>query len=183
MEECLIDMHKILTENNIEFFLTYGTLLGQYRNNDFIQHDLDIDLGIFSKNFHARIVNIILSSNKFYLKYKQLGDPKDSLEYTFYHKNKCTIDIFFFYPVNENTNDNFYYASSHYGLCDAKKEGFCKWGNHIRGLKQIKFKNRFFNIPINVEEFLEERYGKDWKIPKKFTYLEGIENGYKNLIN
>ena len=36
MEECLTDIHKILNDNNIEFFLVYGTLLGQHRNNDFI---------------------------------------------------------------------------------------------------------------------------------------------------
>ena len=35
----------------------------------------------------------------------------------------------------------------------------------------------------NVEEFLEESYGKDWRIPKRFTYLEGLTSGYTNLIN
>ena len=182
MEECLIDMHKILTENNIEFFLTCGTLLGQYRNDDFISYDTDIDFGIFSRHFHERIKYLVLSSNKFNLQYRILGSPKDSLEYKFWHKNGYSIDLFFYYPVNEN-NDDFYFHASFYGICDTKKEGYCKWGNHIRGLKQITFKNRLFNIPINVEEFLEENYGKDWRIPKKFTYLEGLAGGYKNLLN
>ena len=183
MDECLIDMHKILTENNIEFFLTCGTLLGQYRNDDFISYDTDIDFGIFSRNFHERIKHLVSSSNKFYSEYKTLGTPRASLEYTFYHKNGCPIDLFFYYPVNENNNDDYYYCTSHYGVCDTKKEGYCKWGNHIRGFKQIKFKNRLFNIPKNVEEFLEESYGKDWRTPKKFTYLEGLAGGYTNLIN
>ena len=182
MEECLIDMHKILTENNIEFFLTCGTLLGQYRNDDFISYDTDIDFGIFSRHFHERIKHLVLSSNKFNLQYRILGSPKDSLEYKFWHKNGCSIDLFFYYPVNKN-NDDYYYSASFYGICDTKKEGYCKWGNHIRGLKQITFKNRLFNIPINVEEFLEEHYGKDWRTPKKFTYWEGLAGGYKTLLN
>ena len=85
--------------------------------------------------------------------------------------------------IDGNNNDDYYYCTSRYGICDTKKEGYCKWGNHIRGLKQIKFKNRLFNIPKNVEEFLEESYGKDWRIPKRFTYLEGLASGYTNLIN
>jgi len=59
MEECLTDIHKILNDNNIEFFLVYGTLLGQHRENEFISHDTDIDLGIFSSNFSEDIKNCI----------------------------------------------------------------------------------------------------------------------------
>ena len=42
--ECLCDMKKILDENNQEFFLICGTLLGCIRNNDFIPYDIDIDI-------------------------------------------------------------------------------------------------------------------------------------------
>ena len=43
-------MKKTLDENNQEFFLMAGTLLGCIRNHDFISHDGDIDIGIFYDN-------------------------------------------------------------------------------------------------------------------------------------
>ncbi len=183
MEECLTDIHKILNDNKIEFFLVYGTLLGQHRDNDFISHDTDIDLGIFSHNFSEDIKNCILTSGKFGSWYRRIGGHTDSLEYTFHHNNETKVDIFFLYPVDENIKDDYYYCASWFGICDTKECGYCKWGNHIRGLKQITFKDKLFNVPENTEEFLEECYGEDWRIPKKFDYYGGLAGGYKNLIN
>ena len=168
MEECLTDIHKVLTDNNIEFFLVYGTLLGQHRDNCLIPHDTDIDLGIFSNNFSDDIKNCILKSVKFGNTYRRVGGPNESLEYTFHHINGSKVDIFFFYPVNKDIKDDYYYCASWFGICDTKECGFCKWGNHIRGLKKINFKDKLFNVPVNTEEFLEESYGDDWRIPKKF---------------
>ena len=47
----LESMRKILNKNNQDFFLACGTLLGCIRNNSFIPHDQDIDIGIFANNF------------------------------------------------------------------------------------------------------------------------------------
>ena len=58
--KCLSDMKKVLNKNNTEFFLCWGTLLGQKRENQFIAHDHDIDIGILRNNFnHIEIVTKI----------------------------------------------------------------------------------------------------------------------------
>jgi phosphorylcholine metabolism protein LicD len=47
MRKYLYELIEILTQCKIRYFLTSGTLLGLVREGDFIQGDMDIDLGIF----------------------------------------------------------------------------------------------------------------------------------------
>lgn len=178
-KECLLDMKKILNENDQEFFLVYGTLLGQHRENQFIEHDNDIDIGIFSNKFNPDIKNKIVNSKKFTFLH-DFGKLEDSYECTFTHINGISIDIFIHYLIKENH----YYAPSFTGICDSKKTGYCKWSHHINGLKKIKFMGEEYNIPINTAAYLEEIYGKDYMIPRKFNYVDGLNKGfYKGLIN
>ena len=176
--ECLIDIKKILDENNQEFFLTCGTLLGYVRNNDFIPYDEDIDISILKEKFNIDIIDKIKQSKKFILE-TTYGSIENSFEVSFRHINNTKIDIFIMYQIK----DNYYYSASFNGICSSKKEGYCKWGNTINGFINITFKNNNFLIPSNFEQYLEELYGKNWKIPKKFDYWEGLDGGYKNLIN
>ena len=43
--ELLQKFSQTLNENNILFWLEFGTLLGYYREHDFIKHDYDLDIG------------------------------------------------------------------------------------------------------------------------------------------
>jgi len=178
----LSDMKKILDTYKQEFFLTCGTLLGQFRNNKFIEYDEDIDLGIFYNKFNKNILKHIKASNKFSL-IRQLGKLSNSYEVTFQHlKTNTNIDIFIHYPIC----DHYYYTASFYDICDNKKEGFCKWKYPIRGLTQITFYGKNYLIPGNTKEYLEFSYGSNFMTPKKFNYYEGLvdnKNGYTNLIN
>tara|TARA_Y100000996_G_scaffold404222_1_gene378089 strand:+ start:46 stop:711 length:666 start_codon:yes stop_codon:yes gene_type:complete len=178
----LSDMKTILDQYNQEFFLTCGTLLGQYRENKFIEHDDDIDIGIFYSKFDIKIIKYIIQSNKFKL-IRQLGKLSDSYELTFQHlETKIKIDIFIHYPIH----DHYYYTASFYDICDTKTEGFCKWKYPIQGLKKITFYNKDYLIPNNTKEYLEFSYGPNFMIPKKFNYYEGLTNnndGYTNLMN
>jgi phosphorylcholine metabolism protein LicD len=180
MELCLEDMREILVKNNQPFFLTCGTLLGQYRENKFIDYDTDIDIGIFASLFNSIIIDKILGSNLFTL-HRRYGNLKDSLEITFIHvKSNIKIDIFLYYE--EDITDSYYYSASFLGKCSFKPGGFCKWGNHIRGFTEVSFNNNTYTIPSNTDEFLTECYG-NWRIPEKFSYFEGLAGKYKNLIN
>jgi len=49
--ELLTVIKGILEEAGIEFFIEGGTLLGAYRNGQFIYHDNDIDIGCVDKEF------------------------------------------------------------------------------------------------------------------------------------
>jgi phosphorylcholine metabolism protein LicD len=39
--------------------------------------------------------------------------------------------------------------------------------HHFEKLSTIKFYGETFSVPCDVEKYLEHRYGKDWRIPKK----------------
>jgi phosphorylcholine metabolism protein LicD len=176
---CLKDMKKILDDNNQEFFLIYGTLLGYYRENAFIKHDEDIDLGILYSKFNPNIKTIILNSNKFKFK-KSYGKINQNYELTFTHNNGVNIDLFVHYHENKNN----YITSTFGSICDEKPEKYCKYRHKINGFKKIKFYNIDFLIPENTLEYLIEHYGDDWDIPKKMGYVTALKtNGYKNLIN
>ena len=48
--EILNNTTNILKDNNIDYWLDFGTCLGAYRDNDFISHDTDIDISICVKD-------------------------------------------------------------------------------------------------------------------------------------
>ena len=178
-KKCLESMKKILDDENQEFFLCCGTLLGCVRNKKFIEYDKDIDIGIFSNKFNSNLKNIILRSGKFKLKH-ELGNINNSYELSFIHKKtKVSIDIFLHYPLERN----FYYCASFFGLCNKKPYGFCRWKYPINKLEKCRFYNKIYLIPSNKEEYLYYAYGKNWRIPKNFSYFEGINGKYKNLMD
>ena len=82
---------------NIPFHLQAGTALGAHREGKFIQHDHDIDLGIFAKDVpNIKIVYKILSAMKkegFKIG-KKLGKLKRGYEIKF-KKKRCTIRYIF----------------------------------------------------------------------------------------
>jgi hypothetical protein len=58
----------------------------------------------------------------------------------------------------------------------------CRWKYNFDAVGEIEFLQRKFNIPFPPDQYLEDGYGPDWQTPKKFSYHEGLEGGYKNLI-
>lgn len=51
--ETLLKVKKALECENLLFWLDYGTLLGAYREHDFIKHDFDLDIGMWLKDADA----------------------------------------------------------------------------------------------------------------------------------
>lgn len=176
--KALYDIKNVLDQNNQEFFLSCGTLLGCIREKKFIEYDLDIDLGIFFDKFNPKIKDNILESKKFKL-LNIYGKLEESYELTFLHiETNTKIDLFLHYPLKSYT----YYSASFFGICDNKKEKYCKWKYPIKGLQYRYFINGFYLIPSNYYQYLTDAYGK-WENPKNFNYYEGLDTHYKNLIN
>ena len=99
----LTEVRDILNENNISYFLLFGTLLGAYRENDFIKHDRDIDIGILGESkedFEKKIEEQLQTDLKANLKTK----TKQRIFDTFESSNQ--IDIAFFYQpiLTKNLN-------------------------------------------------------------------------------
>ena len=171
----LLDMDIILTQNKQTYFLACGTALGAVREGKFIEHDTDIDLGIFASDFNPDIEEEILK--KFKLKHR-LGNLEKGYELSFIHPDtKISIDIFLHYRES-----NYLWCPSFFSICDQTKDKMCRWKYTPFTLKPIKFISNLFNVPSPADIYLTESYGSDWRTPKQFSYTSGLTGGYANLI-
>lgn len=94
---------KAFSEAGMEAFLTYGCLLGAYREHGFISYDPDIDLGVLADEMPADI-NDILSRHGFKLvRQIVLADGKTIAETTYEYCN-IHLDVFHYY----REGDDFY---------------------------------------------------------------------------
>ena len=162
-KEMLFKVVNILDKYHIEYFLSLGTLLGAYRDRDFIDNDNDIDLGVFYPfyfdfNLYTQFFNelkevgircdSLCGKNVMHLEYKEVG-----------------MDL---YTYHFEESHKFYYLLAH--------ELHLYTQNSIVPLKKISFLDRDFACPNNIEEYLELEYGFDWKTPLD------IKGGGKNVI-
>lgn len=137
----------------IQFWLMYGTCLGAIRGGDFIKGDRDTDIGVFKKDIEA--VEVVL---------KRL--ESEGFEIRRVIENLSVISI-----IRKNTYIDIYVMS--------KNDYGWNWNNvqekdYLTKLGSIEFLGYNFSVPYPVSEFLEDKYGHDWKIP--------IKNKQANLV-
>jgi len=164
----LIEIKELLDKYDIKFGLIYGTLLGAIRENNFIEHDEDIDLSVldeYKEDLLAVLYEIIDKGFKV-LRYngKLLSISRDN-EY---------IDFYFF---KKN--------SFSYRKCDV---GLKVKSTYLENTKAYPFLGKNFQTPIEAEKLLVELYGKNWQVPVKNVaamdfnrYIKFRENIKRNL--
>jgi phosphorylcholine metabolism protein LicD len=141
----------ILDAYKIPFFLIFGTLLGAYRDKDFIKHDSDIDIGLLEQ-YNEKIVELI---NDGYfaiygLKYIREWHEKKHIRALQYKSDY--IDLWFFDKRGKQ-----YYSGAHYNIYASQID--C-------GFSKIMFYGQKYNAPNDIEAYLSRHYYKsDWKIP------------------
>lgn len=158
-----------LDSYEIKFWLEFGTLLGAYREHNFITHDCDLDVGVFYKD-RLKIYQCLISAGfTFVHEYRTYGDSKLGFEQTFEYLG-VTIDIFYFHIDNNQLYCNSY---SIFPNSTNEKDGFqvkkIFW--NYMGFSKIQFQNMEFDVPAPIENHLIEHYGKNFMIPNpNFDY-------------
>ncbi|GAB5385444.1 MAG: hypothetical protein Alis3KO_25670 [Aliiglaciecola sp.] len=144
---------------NLDAFPCYGTLLGLYRDGDFLPHDDDIDLAV--------IVDLPAG-----LTYRQATEawaeelkkhgvmcrpptPKSLNLHCYY--DDFDMDLFFIYRMQE-PEDCVWTHMEGYQVRKVKRDLF-------EPLTHFEFFGMQFNVPHQIENFLEDRYGKGWVTP------------------
>lgn len=164
-KENLVLFKKIMNQNNVSFFILYGTLLGAVREQNFIEHDTDTDLGIFHKD-RSEFIKVIPQLIKNGFEIIRTKDPDDLV--TFMRQDEY-IDVGIFSTKKVGLRNYFEYQGN---LIDK---------HFLQTLDEIQFLGLTFKIPSNVDKFLVKNYGKDWNLPKKGE--PALPLGQFNLIH
>lgn len=178
---------KICEKNGVRCFISSGTLLGYYREGKFMEHDYDIDVGIFKNECDKHTLQKIvddMESNGF-IHYRTFGNYNSGLEYSFYYPgtkigNRAKIDIFLHYQdkiinseMEKTTNSEIEWEED---------TDYISWISYFRKRKIVysvpKFtlkKINFMGVPVyapnDIEKYLIHHYGSKWMIPqKKYHY-------------
>ena len=183
-KECLETIKDTLDNNNLHFWLDYGTLLGAMREKDFIAHDLDIDLGMFYED-QVKDVEKAFSSVGI-KKVREFTLDGKTVEQTYSYKG-LYFDIFYYFKGEEImwtygfTFKNNKLNKTSYEDRDISTgfEGM-KYFVKKRGLEKITFKGKEYTVPENPAEYLKENYGPNYMTPiKEWDYVEAPTNQEK----
>ena len=147
--EVLSDVSQYL--EGYQFFLDAGTLLGIYRNGDFIDHDTDLDFAIIinpSKNpeFPTPDWPLIAVWN-----YRNLP-----MQRAYLYKG-IVVDFYFYYT---NLEEGLIVNHNDHGVLKLKLVDSLP-------LSSYEFKNHNVNFPQSVENVLQSEYGEEWRTPKR----------------
>ena len=160
----LQDLYTILAPLGVKPFLMSGTLLGFARNNDFMLHDKDIDVGIFADVDKLLLSEALFKSGKFIFNFSDLvRDPLYTMPVTHIEKGIC-IDLFFYHDHGES-----FVTAIDYDWNFISAYSYSKFS-----IVKADFAGMEVYIPDAFETCLEENFGPHWRIPDKH-YLSHLE--------
>ena len=165
--ECLKLVTDEFDRNNIPYWLDFGTLLGAYRNNNLIEFDYDMDIGV--DNIYSDKIKILLEGLILENKFEKLPFAKwiDNKIYQIrFNKHEeiepLWLDVYFFQKKDDFLYSNFLTKD------DNLK---CRINSHqIEKTELIKLGDYYFKCPTDVVRFLKIRYGDDFMIPQSKCY-------------
>lgn len=162
---------KCLTDNNIEYTLAFGTLLGAVREKGFIKHDLDIDVYVWGDQYSEQLVSALKSFGFELIHTFIVEDGSIGREET-YKCDGVAIDIFYLYDDGGEYPYCCDFKTIH--KCTTFDQSMRKHGRVrarrielpiSRSRVTTLFEGVELYIPSNAHEILKFRYGDDYMIP------------------
>src|SRR6185369_572101 len=172
----LVDATVVLDKFGLTNFLIDGTLLGVVRENDFIGHDTDLDLGVFMEEWDFETFSkVVLEMMKHgFILYHSFGTFGRHFEAAWY-RDGIKIDFFFYYKVGEKIRFNAFLNGGRTLPNDILTYEYDR--KHFDSLEYRAFKERTFPTPSDPEGVLEAKYGKEWRVPvKKWDWARDPKN-------
>ena len=149
---------NILESLQLNYRLADGTILGIHRDGRLIPHDNDIDVDILiSEKVDLRKIHDLFYSNGFRLGRKVFYKRKIQQLAYYNIETHDIFDMIFWYPDRDHVVN---YSELNFERTQDVK--------YFHESSEIYFQGRAFPAPAPLEEWLEMRYGKDWRIPKTF---------------
>ena len=149
--------------NEYDLWLDFGTLLGFYRENDFISHDLDMDFGIIINDYDDflekekyLIKNGFTRTKEFYYKNRlvELSYSYKGLNVDFivYHKKTDIVE-----------SDTIFFMTN--ALGKPTRYEVYNYSLPFSELEEHNFKAVEIKVPNNTREYLSKLYGEDFEAP------------------
>ena len=180
------NLHKIIPLlHDLEYFITFGTLLGYARDESILKNDDDIDFYVNKKDSSLFLER--LKSNS-YFEYKENIFPNQTPHFIqlekIYNDEKTFIDLSFYDSNEEFLIDVFSYNyTEEFQRLRKKNLTDERLDLHIPKelifpLVKKNFENVMVNIPSKVLQTVEFFYGPRWREPliKGVDYTEKIVN-------
>lgn len=144
---------EVLKTLGLHYWISAGTLLGLHRDNAFIKHDTDLDVGIIGDENNREIQEKIIKTLPFRL--IQTVESGHYMQLAFMGDDNIIFDIYIYYQVgnaylNWNPDGILHFPTS---LLD--------------NLTTLSFDGYDYPCP-NPDIYCEHRYGPNWRTPKKF---------------
>lgn len=162
---------QVFKEYDLQYCLVFGTLLGAIREHGFIKHDMDIDVAVWSDANHLFIEKILTNAGFRLERRIEVDNGVFGREETYTYKD-VNIDLFYFYPYDEKLKYTLVFVPAE--GCKDFKESVKQTSGLLplqlmlpleREIKYVPFENINVPVPVNALEFIEARYGKNWRIP------------------
>ena len=144
-------------------WLDFGTLLGYYRENDFISHDLDMDFGVQVSSFEEfEVVEKYLINNGFN-RTKEFYFNKKLVELSYSYKG-LNVDFIIYNKENDRvSSDTIFFMTN--ALGNPTRYEVYHYEIPFSGLKECDFKGMKVKVPDNTQEYLRTLYGEDFETP------------------
>ena len=144
-------------------WLDFGTLLGYYRENDFISHDLDMDFGVQVSSFEEfEVIEKYLINNGF-SRTKEFYFNKNLVELSYSYKG-LNVDFIIYNKENDIvSSDTIFFMTN--ALGNPTRYEVYHYEIPFSGLKECDFKGMKVKVPDNTQEYLRTLYGEDFEIP------------------
>jgi hypothetical protein len=153
--ENLCSIKKILDQIKCDFYPAFGTFLGMYRDKNIISYDYDSDLIVFEAGYKLILKNLLKFEQEKFCIFRHDGGSILS----FFRNNNYT-DIYPFYFVNQMFQNG----------------GYKLHPKHIAQVRYLIMFGTTWKVFDYPEEYFENCYGKDWKIPT--TSKPAVNYGY-----
>ena len=144
-------------------WLDFGTLLGYYRENDFISHDLDMDFGVQVSSFEEfEVIERYLINNGFN-RTKEFYFNKNLVELSYSYKG-LNVDFIIYNKENDRVfSDTIFFMTN--ALGNPTRYEVYHYEIPFSGLKECDFKGMKVKVPDNTQEYLRTLYGEDFETP------------------
>ena len=164
-EETFAFFEKVLSGNNIKYFLNFGSLLGIIRDGKVMDYDLDIDYGIFiSRDEDWDKLEKVLTENGAKKERQFMLD--DHITDQTYEYMGVSVDFFGHY-TDGNYSYEYTYVIKHdcsYSSENEMSAILLKMYNFV-GIKKMKFGDTVVSVPDEPEKYLASIYTENWRIP------------------